>query len=103
MIRRPPRSTLFPYTTLFRSYPGLTVIITDCVAAPDASDSRTRESTFEWPFGAASANWANRNNREARAASSRRERITAGFRAIRRPSWESGETALLRHCDSMVY
>src|SRR5438876_8552070 len=21
-IRRPPRSTLFPYTTLFRSYPG---------------------------------------------------------------------------------
>src|SRR3712207_7252765 len=25
MIRRPPRSTLFPYTTLFRS-PGLTVL-----------------------------------------------------------------------------
>src|SRR2546429_6440007 len=23
MIRRPPRSTLFPYTTLFRSYPEL--------------------------------------------------------------------------------
>src|SRR5438552_13709341 len=23
MIRRPPRSTLFPYTTLFRSYPKL--------------------------------------------------------------------------------
>src|SRR2546430_13608406 len=23
MIRRPPRSTLFPYTTLFRSYPYL--------------------------------------------------------------------------------
>src|SRR2546430_3811061 len=23
MIRRPPRSTLFPYTTLFRSYKGL--------------------------------------------------------------------------------
>src|SRR2546426_6484724 len=25
MIRRPPRSTLFPYTTLFRSLPGLHV------------------------------------------------------------------------------
>src|SRR3712207_7750787 len=25
MIRRPPRSTLFPYTTLFRSYSGGTV------------------------------------------------------------------------------
>src|SRR2546427_9652315 len=24
MIRRPPRSTLFPYTTLFRSLPGST-------------------------------------------------------------------------------
>src|SRR3989449_7124483 len=23
MIRRPPRSTLFPYTTLFRSFPSL--------------------------------------------------------------------------------
>src|SRR2546430_8823812 len=27
MIRRPPRSTLFPYTTLFRS----SMIMTDCV------------------------------------------------------------------------
>src|SRR2546430_6479272 len=25
MIRRPPRSTLFPYTTLFRSLPGLLI------------------------------------------------------------------------------
>src|SRR2546430_10676969 len=34
MIRRPPRSTLFPYTTLFRSvlasdYPHLKVIVVD--------------------------------------------------------------------------
>src|SRR3712207_7938452 len=29
MIRRPPRSTLFPYTTLFRSYFGIcTVMVT---------------------------------------------------------------------------
>src|SRR2546421_3502400 len=27
MIRRPPRSTLFPYTTLFRSHRTLTVIV----------------------------------------------------------------------------
>src|SRR3712207_7363063 len=25
MIRRPPRSTLFPYTTLFRSFPGMKI------------------------------------------------------------------------------
>src|SRR2546430_11033988 len=29
MIRRPPRSTLFPYTTLFRSTTDLIVITTD--------------------------------------------------------------------------
>src|SRR2546426_8627621 len=28
MIRRPPRSTLFPYTTLFRSY--CRVVVNDC-------------------------------------------------------------------------
>src|SRR3712207_7169653 len=27
MIRRPPRSTLFPYTTLFRSYTGFLITI----------------------------------------------------------------------------
>src|SRR3712207_8410449 len=26
MIRRPPRSTLFPYTTLFRSYPMALIV-----------------------------------------------------------------------------
>src|SRR2546430_4120868 len=26
MIRRPPRSTLFPYTTLFRSHQGIEVV-----------------------------------------------------------------------------
>src|SRR2546425_9851889 len=28
MIRRPPRSTLFPYTTLFRSAPRVRVLVT---------------------------------------------------------------------------
>src|SRR3712207_8809245 len=32
MIRRPPRSTLFPYTTLFRSSP---LILVDNVEVPD--------------------------------------------------------------------
>src|SRR3712207_6964995 len=35
MIRRPPRSTLFPYTTLFRSEPGLTI-----AAVPPREDPR---------------------------------------------------------------
>src|SRR3712207_8521650 len=37
MIRRPPRSTLFPYTTLFRSDPGrvLEEVLVEGVAARD--------------------------------------------------------------------
>src|SRR5258708_36468490 len=31
MIRRPPRSTLFPYTTLFRSLPDLFPVYLDAV------------------------------------------------------------------------
>src|SRR5687768_18217668 len=34
MIRRPPRSTLFPYTTLFRSRPAMkSLILTICLGA----------------------------------------------------------------------
>src|SRR2546422_10702153 len=41
MIRRPPRSTLFPYTTLFRSYPwGLFVDGLGPVVANDAYATR---------------------------------------------------------------
>src|SRR3989442_6010800 len=29
MIRRPPRSTLFPYTTLFRSHPDNSITVVD--------------------------------------------------------------------------
>src|SRR2546429_4685186 len=39
MIRRPPRSTLFPYTTLFRSHPLLVVgddITTDHISPASA-------------------------------------------------------------------
>src|SRR3712207_8754176 len=32
MIRRPPRSTLFPYTTLFRSQPEVVVVVGDGLA-----------------------------------------------------------------------
>src|SRR2546429_7257942 len=35
MIRRPPRSTLFPYTTLFRSHRGPNELIMVVQAPPD--------------------------------------------------------------------
>src|SRR3712207_7099051 len=38
MIRRPPRSTLFPYTTLFRSRPGDTQHVRPVPADPIEAD-----------------------------------------------------------------
>src|SRR5947207_6995485 len=40
MLRRPPRSTLFPYTTLFRSFPGVATDVHQAVicAGPDHLD-----------------------------------------------------------------
>src|SRR3989441_9592245 len=35
MIRRPPRSTLFPYTTLFRSLHGVPVGVKDIIDTAD--------------------------------------------------------------------
>src|SRR5688572_32496093 len=43
MIRRPPRSTLFPYTTLFRSVKTATVVPHDLgrgMHEPDVDDAR---------------------------------------------------------------
>src|ERR1044072_5131884 len=41
MIRRPPRSTLFPYTTLFRSVPATSLVRGRCTAG-----ARLRGSTM---------------------------------------------------------
>src|SRR2546430_13180616 len=48
MIRRPPRSTLFPYTTLFRSIPIAPALTPYVRAAVDASPS---DLVFPWPDG----------------------------------------------------
>src|SRR4051812_49847865 len=48
MIRRPPRSTLFPYTTLFRSPPHLDRHLVADVRLPgreDPAQQRDRKST----------------------------------------------------------
>src|SRR2546427_2978544 len=53
MIRRPPRSTLFPYTTLFRSRPApssppvdsAAILAPGSVSDPPVSGARDRKST----------------------------------------------------------
>src|SRR5207244_5434044 len=50
MIRRPPRSTLFPYTTLFRSQIALDAVsveMTGCIVVGSISDPRSEEHTSE--------------------------------------------------------
>src|SRR5258708_8069456 len=50
MIRRPPRSTLFPYTTLFRSSSSFTVVqrpFRTTTSPPTITVSRSEEHTSE--------------------------------------------------------
>src|SRR2546422_7403427 len=48
MIRRPPRSTLFPYTTLFRSLDGQPLTInTSQVLLPEQHDLSNR-AVYHW-------------------------------------------------------
>src|SRR2546426_9244055 len=42
MIRRPPRSTLFPYTTLFRSHSGFLFLVEVMVAGQGRVDAEMR-------------------------------------------------------------
>src|SRR3712207_7855051 len=42
MIRRPPRSTLFPYTTLFRSHPGASLVVEKMQHAQTIRNQRRR-------------------------------------------------------------
>src|SRR2546430_11696156 len=42
MIRRPPRSTLFPYTTLFRSLPSFRIFGCECPIVARAESVRAR-------------------------------------------------------------
>src|SRR3712207_9004293 len=43
MIRRPPRSTLFPYTTLFRSPPKARASVRNCPSSEAGSESHGQD------------------------------------------------------------
>src|SRR2546426_2839811 len=51
MIRRPPRSTLFPYTTLFRSrvvaFPAARALLPGLLVEEPGEDARSEEHTSE--------------------------------------------------------
>src|SRR3712207_8079940 len=76
MIRRPPRSTLFPYTTLFRSPVKLefpNVEVASVVSSPrDAHDSGSRSITWMSAYPPATAPAAARAH--IKSPASRRDR-----------------------------
>src|SRR5205807_10595634 len=55
MIRPPPRSTLFPYTTLFRSYAAAGFVLAAASLAPAPASART----------AYDGNWSVRRDRKS--------------------------------------
>src|SRR3712207_8286397 len=54
MLREPPRSTLFPYTTLFRSY-----TVTEQSMVPDPSLTIRERAVAAWPQA-----WGGQNQRD---------------------------------------
>src|SRR3712207_8843012 len=50
MIRRPPRSTLFPYTTLFRSGSDIQMQLDECVKlpCPDEVAEKAMRLSLRW-------------------------------------------------------
>src|SRR2546430_6131943 len=49
MIRRPPRSTLFPYTTLFRSSNGIEGMIRESLARTGSGSVEADPKSFDEP------------------------------------------------------
>src|SRR5438270_1802082 len=50
MLLRPPRSTLFPYTTLFRSYAAMKFV-------SDSKCRRASPNSNQFPYGCSAASW----------------------------------------------
>src|SRR3989442_5982466 len=62
MIRRPPRSTLFPYTTLFRSLDGILWVLRTGAPWADLPDRYAPYQTCHRRFGTARSDQADRKS-----------------------------------------
>src|SRR5690349_24004085 len=99
MIRRPPRSTLFPYTTLFRSRPVVTpgpVTRVTVKPAGTSNSSRSEEHTSELQSRRDLVcrllleKKKKRRGREKREG--RRERLAAGINVLSEGACDSDRT-----------
>src|SRR5687767_15762608 len=82
MIHRPPRSTLFPYTTLFRSNEGtVKTISAPKVTTIDNSPARISQGV-SLPFSQVSASGVNTTFVEARLSLERSEEHTSELQSL---------------------
>src|SRR2546430_5792099 len=70
MIRRPPRSTLFPYTTLFRSVDDLVVVTGGMTNSSSLLAFRREDGSPAWRAGKDEASFASPDRKSTRLNSS---------------------------------
>src|SRR2546427_1192978 len=97
MIRRPPRSTLFPYTTLFRSF--------HCRLREVSPAARAVEQVIDWVAGGqrgegqrASARVLTRGDRKSTRLNSSHSQISYAVFCLKKKK----KTALIKLCESTV-
>src|SRR2546429_4478818 len=71
MIRRPPRSTLFPYTTLFRSRAGLLRHQRALRSVRLNQFPESSRNTASTPYGRSAGSWRNRSEEHTSELQSR--------------------------------
>src|SRR3989454_11512208 len=100
MIRRPPRSTLFPYTTLFRSHREVALVLAGDEPAGHAADEHEDQRDDDAKGGEERAGAVDHTARRAEVALREGPEATVEPReepAQRGPGLASGVTGLEQH------
>src|SRR2546421_7070684 len=100
MIRRPPRSTLFPYTTLFRSVAGVAVDVDDVEELSAASDAGEPGVAADGAKGTAVAEAGAEDRKRTRLNSSHDQISYAGFCLKKKKSNKSSVYEIARPTDA---
>src|SRR5258708_12062816 len=97
MIRRPPRSTLFPYTTLFRSVVERLVETAAREMKVNPAEIRRRNFIKSFPYQTPVALLYDTGNYEATLAEALRVADVAGFQGRKADAARRGKLRKLRH------
>src|SRR2546430_12136657 len=100
MIRRPPRSTLFPYTTLFRSL--CAAASQGLVSGAEAERAQTAGRAAQATGKQASAQNAPANRPPAIPAGFRLLSLKEGRALVQRMAWADDEEGLAPDCSHLV-